>query len=516
MAQLDDTIAIGRDDAVGMLFDHYEVERTLGKGAMGVVYLARDLRIGRKVALKAMPRARSFDTPDAEQEFLSRFRREAELCGSLAHPNIITLYEVGWEGRRISFLAMEYVDGETLLSLLVREKRLALAPSLKIVDDVLQGLAYAHERHVVHRDIKPANILITKQGQAKIADFGVARYARTAARSRTLTNGGQLIGTPFYMSPELIAGRAAEPSSDLFSVGVVLFELLTGRRPFEGADLLDVLYNIVNAPTPDLIRLRPDLPPWAGAFVRRLLSKSPGDRYPSADAAIRELRRNLGQDAETNPLLVLQGQQAAANLAPEETPTTPIEVPYFPPPPAPPRTVPTSIGVAVIVTAAALLVGAGGLITRELAIAEGSAIGAPSPQDVVEREAMLHEAKVLFDAGMLEQSAAAYASYLEKYPWSGAARDGELAALRAIEKKKQEELAAAQERERDELVSKRSKRRPSAKLAASGETARERAATTADADALEVRAEAEAKTPWWRRIFRRPDPPPAGAKTETT
>ncbi len=502
---MDETIAIGRDEAVGMLFDHYEVERTLGRGAMGVVYLARDLRLGRKVALKAMPRTRSFDSADAEQDFLDRFRREAELCGSLAHPNIITLYEVGWEGRRISFLAMEYVDGESLLSLLVCEGRLPLAASLKIVDDLFQGLAYAHERHVVHRDIKPANILITRQGQAKIADFGVARWARTAARSRTLTNGGQLIGTPYYMAPELIAGRAAEPSSDLFSVGVVLFELLSGKRPFDGGDLLDVLYDIVNAPTPDLVRLRPDLPSWVGAFVRRLLAKSPSDRFPSADAAMRELRRNLGQDAETNPLLVLQARRGVHRLAPEETPTTPIELPDFSARARRAgRMVPTSIGVAVIVTAAALLIGAAGLIQRELARAEGSAVGAPSPGDVAEREAMLREARVLHDAGMYEKSADRYRSYLRSYPWSGAAREGERQALAALEKEKEERAAAAREEKREELVAQRPKKRVPARLASPGEGAVSDAARVSTPEPVP-----ETKPSFWRRIFRRPDPPPA-------
>ena len=140
---MDETIAIGRDDAVGMLFDQYEVEQTLGRGAMGVVYLARDLRIGRKVALKAMPRTRSFDTADAEHEFLSRFRREAELCGSLAHPNIITLYEVGWEGRRISFLAMEYVDGR-LLKDIIREGPVQADEAVRINEGVLTALEYSH------------------------------------------------------------------------------------------------------------------------------------------------------------------------------------------------------------------------------------------------------------------------------------------------------------------------------------------------------------------------------------
>ncbi|HEU5163640.1 MAG TPA: protein kinase [Thermoanaerobaculia bacterium] len=498
---MEETLAIARDESVGMLFDHYEVERTLGRGAMGVVYLARDLRIGRKVALKAMPKTRSFDSADAEQEFLNRFRREAELCGSLAHPNIITLFEVGWEGRRISFLAMEYVDGETLLSLLHREKKLDLAPSLKIVDDILHGLAYAHERHVVHRDVKPANILITRQGQAKIADFGVARYARTAARSRTLTNGGQLIGTPYYMSPELIAGRAAEPSSDLFSVGVVLFELLSGTRPFDGNDLLDVLYNIVNAPTPDLIRLRPDLPPWVGAFVRRLLAKAPGDRFPSADAAIRELRRNLGQAAETNPLLVLQGM-STPSLAPEETPTTPITAPDF-------RrrrrfevrrTVPTSIGIAIIVAASALLLGAVAFIQSELAESQPAAVEALTPQEIATREALLREARVLYDARMYDASAARYRAYLENYPWSDAAREGEMMALEALAKQKEEESARAQ-RQREELVRKRPAR-------STPQIATTEPPVSVDTVQPAPETKPEPKPSIWRRIFRRPDPPP--------
>ncbi|HSN67983.1 MAG TPA: protein kinase [Thermoanaerobaculia bacterium] len=500
---MEETLAIGRDESVGMLFDHYEVERTLGRGAMGVVYLARDLRIGRRVALKAMPRTRSFDSADAEQEFLDRFRREAELCGSLAHPNIITLYEVGWEGRRISFLAMEYVDGETLLSLLQREKTLDLAPSLKIVDDILHGLAYAHERHVVHRDVKPANILITRQGQAKIADFGVARYARTAARSRTLTNGGQLIGTPYYMSPELIAGRAAEPSSDLFSVGVVLFELLSGKRPFDGNDLLDVLYNIVNAPTPDLIRLRPDLPPWVGAFVRRLLAKAPGDRFPSADAAIRELRRNLGQAAETNPLLVLQGGMGSPSLAPEETPTTPITVPRFRGRPRfeARRMVPTSVGIAVIVAATALLLGSAAFIQNELARSHPAAIGALTPQQLATREAILREARALYDAGMYDASAARYRAYLDAYPWSDAAREGELTARAALEKQREEQAALA-ERQREELVRKRPARRAPPASASQ--------APAVDTALSAPAAPPEPKPSLWRRIFRRPDPPPGG------
>lgn len=435
----------------GLLFDHYQVERTLGRGAMGVVYLARDLRIGRKVAIKTLLRgSQTFESSQAEAEFLERFRREAELCGSLIHSNIITLYEVGWEGKRISYLAMEYVEGESLLSLLTRVGKLDLEPALKIVDDILQGLTYAHGRNVVHRDIKPANVLISVAGEAKLADFGVARYVRTA--NNTLTDAGKLIGTPYYMSPELISGRSVDGQSDLFSIGVMLYEMLTAAKPFEGNDLMDVLYNVVNAPPPDIQFVRPDLPRWVGGYLRRLLAKNPSDRFLSAAAASRELRRLLGvHQIAANPLLALGRRiPVISNLSPEDTPTTPIMLDesarlFLQ---RMKRTVRTSTGVVVIL---GLLVAFGGtvvLMQREVEAQEFAAAAAAPPAELMARAALMREARILLAAGKYEESLGLYRDYLSRYPWSDAARTGEREALAALEQGRQDSLQEVAEKER--------------------------------------------------------------------
>ena len=505
----------------GMLFDHYEVEKTLGRGAMGVVYLAKDLRIGRRVALKTVPRFnQAFDSDRDEQDFLERFRREAELCGSLIHRNIITLYEVGWEGRRISYLAMEYVDGESLLSMIAREGRLEPDAAFKITDDILNGLAWAHARHVIHRDIKPANILISIHGEAKIADFGVARYARSAGR--TLTDVGQLIGTPYYMAPELIAGKSVQSQSDLFSVGVVLFEMLTGKKPFEGPDLMDVLYNVVNTPAPDVQSLRPDVPRWVSGFVRRLIAKNPADRFLSAEAAMKELRRLMGvSPAASNPLLQAgRTIPVVSNLTPEETPTTPITLDYASRQRLVPlnRTVPTVLGLTVILIVIGVFGIAVGLIQREMRKVETNEVVLPIDHEA--REAMLREANILLEAGRYEDSLVRFRAYLTEYPFSETARAGEqqaLGALRAIE----EQLAAEQaekERKWQELQRQRATQRranrpqtritppePVAEVEPAGEVID--VAAEAGAEAATETAEPPRKS-FWSRIFKRPTPPP--------
>src|SRR5712692_4198108 len=182
---------------------HYEIIHLLGKGAMGWVYLARDRRIGRRVALKVIHLApNAFEDTTSANEFYRRLQREAEVCGSLLHPNIVTLYEVGYENDRLSYLAMEYVEGETLLELQRRSgAALTVDTVLTIAADVLRGLEYAHAKGIVHRDIKPANILIATDGTAKIADFGIAR-----PQGSSMTRAGSLMGTPNYMSPEQVIG----------------------------------------------------------------------------------------------------------------------------------------------------------------------------------------------------------------------------------------------------------------------------------------------------------------------
>ena len=271
-------------DAVKM-FGHYEVERVLGRGAMGTVYLARDTRIGRRVALKTVKvDSARFDDDSEANEFYLRLQREAELGGSLQHPNIVTLYEPGYEDGRIAWLATEYVDGEPLRDLIRRELRPPLQRVYEIAEDLLLGLAYAHSRDVIHRDIKPANILLTTAGDAKIADFGIAR-----ANNSTLTHAGSMLGTPSYMSPEQVRCGPVTPRSDLFAFGALLYELLTGMKAFGAPDIGAILRNVVEYMPPEPSTINPEIPAELDAVVMKLLAKQPADRFESAGEALEAL-----------------------------------------------------------------------------------------------------------------------------------------------------------------------------------------------------------------------------------
>ena len=246
-------------------YGEYVVESFLGKGSIGKVWLARHRRFGRRVALKTVHLEHKFEDEIDRDEFYKRLQREAELCGAMQHPNIVTLYDVGYDGELVSYLATEYVDGESLLARLRRTRPLPLNEAISIAADILRGLAYAHSKGIIHRDIKPANILLTADGQAKIADFGVARPLHSS-----LTATRSLVGTPNYMSPEQVKTTPVSTRSDLFSAGVVMYEMLTGLKPFAAPELsaLDVdtrtdvyslgvlLYELLTGATPLGAKLR--------------------------------------------------------------------------------------------------------------------------------------------------------------------------------------------------------------------------------------------------------------------
>ncbi len=267
----------------------YVIESVLGKGAMGVVYLARDPVIGRRVALKTLTIPE--DEEEAE-EFRQRFLREAQAAGILNHPGIVTVFDAGVDDETgLSFIAMEYIEGRSLREFLRAGHGFAYSEVSRIAAALAAALDYAHTKGVVHRDVKPANILFTPQGMVKIADFGVARL-----ESSNLTATGQFIGTPNYMSPEQVAGGVVDGRSDLFSLGVVLFELLTGQRPFPGHTLTEVAYKIVHEPARIPSQVRPGLPPAFNPIVLKLLEKDPDRRYTrGADVAraLEALRRVL-------------------------------------------------------------------------------------------------------------------------------------------------------------------------------------------------------------------------------
>ena len=260
----------------------YEVESVLGKGAMGVVYLARDPVIGRRVALKTL------SVPsDAEEagEFRARFLREAQAAGILNHPGIVTVFDAGVDDASgLSFIAMEYIEGRSLRDLLRSGHGFAYSEVARIGAALAAALDYAHSKGVVHRDIKPANVLFTLQGLVKITDFGVARL-----ESSNLTAAGQFIGTPNYMSPEQVEGGVVDGRSDLFSLGVVLFELLTGQRPFAGQSLTEVAYKIVHEPARIPSQMRPGVPSAFNPVVLKLLEKDPNRRYGRGSDVARAL-----------------------------------------------------------------------------------------------------------------------------------------------------------------------------------------------------------------------------------
>ena len=264
----------------------YEVVAELGKGAMGTVYKAHDPLLGRMVALKTISFANSGDTAEYE----ARFYQEAKATGTLNHPNIVTIYDVGKSGD-VPYLAMEHLEGSALREIMRRCGPLAAAHAVELAAQVADGLAYAHEHGVVHRDVKPANIMVVRGGLVKIADFGVARM-RSSGRGYDK----QVVGSPRYMSPEQVLRRRAEHRSDIFSLGVVLYETLTGAPPFSGADLNAIMFQIVNSEPPPPSASVAGLSAMVDLIVAKALAKAPEDRYQTARelaADLREARRRM-------------------------------------------------------------------------------------------------------------------------------------------------------------------------------------------------------------------------------
>jgi eukaryotic-like serine/threonine-protein kinase len=268
----------------------YQLEREIGRGAMGVVYLGRDTAINRMVAIKAIPLAAEFS--DAELvEARARFFREAETAGRLNHPNIVTIYDVG-EERGLAYIAMEYLKGRHLSDYAKSNNLLEPRKVLEIIGRTADALGFAHKQQVVHRDIKPANLMYDPSSDVlKITDFGIARLSG-AGSTRT----GIVLGTPSFMSPEQLEGRTVTGHSDLFSLGVSLFQLLTGQLPFTADSMTGLMQQIAEAPHPPLRAFRPDLPACVESVIDRALAKNPEARYDSGAqmaAALEECRSKI-------------------------------------------------------------------------------------------------------------------------------------------------------------------------------------------------------------------------------
>ena len=287
----------------------YRLDAVLGRGAMGVVYRAFDPLIERTLALKTVQRR--LGDPEQTRELLQRFRTEAQAAGRLMHPNIVAVHEYG-ESDDLAFIAMEFVDGQPL-SVLAGTQPCSLPQVLEWMRDLLAALAYAHAHGVIHRDIKPANLLVTRAGRIKVGDFGIARI-----ESSTLTQTGAMLGTPSYMSPEQFRGETIDGRSDLYSAGVLLYQLLTGQRPFSGTTAV-VMQQVLTL-TPALpSQLNPALPGALDAVVMRALEKAPEARYASAAdfmAALEAAAPGAGIDEDATVML------PPAYLPPQREPST--------------------------------------------------------------------------------------------------------------------------------------------------------------------------------------------------
>ncbi|MGZ8809992.1 MAG: protein kinase domain-containing protein [Thermoanaerobaculia bacterium] len=273
-----------------MKLGRYEVVRELGKGAMGIVYLAKDPLIGRLVALKTI-RPAAYSDDDETKEFQQRFIREAQAAGILNHPGIVTVHDIGLDDSTgISFISMEYVEGHNVKEILAQGRALSFDQIGDIVAQIADALDFAHSKGIVHRDVKPANIIILEGNRAKITDFGIAKIASGVAN---LTSTGQFLGTPNYMAPEQIKGAPVDGRTDIFSLGICLYECLTRRKPFGGESLTSISYKIVHEPFPPLHEINPQIPEGYSEVVAFCLAKDPARRYQRAKDLATALRAVL-------------------------------------------------------------------------------------------------------------------------------------------------------------------------------------------------------------------------------
>jgi serine/threonine protein kinase len=290
----------------------YEILAELGQGSMGVVYKARDPALDRVVAIKTI----NLNLPKDElAEYEARFYQEARAAGGLNHPNIVTIYDIG-KSERVAYMAMEFLEGEELRAILSAGQPLPVIQAMDVASQVAEGLNYAHERHIVHRDIKPSNIMVVRDGLVKITDFGIARMRTNEVKTMT----GMILGSPKYMSPEQVAGKRADHRSDLFSLGVVLYEMLTGQAPFQADSIHGIMYQILNSTAPAPSLRDSELPEIVDLIVAKALTKSVEERYQSA----KDLATDLQDSKE-----MLQGRAAGPAKFSTEKPG---------PPPAPTAT----------------------------------------------------------------------------------------------------------------------------------------------------------------------------------
>jgi len=331
--------------------DKYQIERVLGEGAMGVVYRALDPKIGRIVAIKTIHKHLLEDK--IGEELRSRFSHEVRAVGKLTHPNIVAIYETDeyYESENaavpIPYFVMEFVAGQELDFYLKEDARFPLEKVLDIVRQMLSAFDYTHKLGIVHRDIKPANVFLTDDGEVKIADFGIARIENS-----NLTQAGSVMGTPNYMSPEQCTGQSMDHRSDLFSIGIVFYELLTGEKPFNGNSMHAVMHKIVSTEPEKPSDLNPAVPKALDQVISRALSKSPSMRFQSADefrkAIEAAMKSPTGELDSTVPITAAQQPSAAATVVINQPPE--------------PKPAVSSVAAALVASVAAIALAGGGYL----------------------------------------------------------------------------------------------------------------------------------------------------------
>jgi beta-lactam-binding protein with PASTA domain/tRNA A-37 threonylcarbamoyl transferase component Bud32 len=307
-----------------LLGGRYELDGVVGRGGMAEVYRARDIRLDRIVAVKTLR-----DDLARDQTFQARFRREAQSAASLNHPSIVAVYDTGEDmvgPVPVPYIVMEYVDGRTLRDLLRDDRRLLPERALEIVDGVLRALDYSHRNGIVHRDIKPGNVMLTRTGDVKVMDFGIARALSDS--QVTMTQTAQVIGTAQYLSPEQARGERVDARSDLYSTGCLLYELLTGRPPFSGDSPVAIAYQHVRENPVPPSQVDPEIPRWADAIVLKAMAKSPSDRYQSAAEMRADIQRAMSGMPVSAP---------ATEMTMVAPPTSAIPGYQYGPPEEPPR-----------------------------------------------------------------------------------------------------------------------------------------------------------------------------------
>jgi eukaryotic-like serine/threonine-protein kinase len=375
-------------DTIRTLGDRYEIESALGHGGMATVYRGRDRVLGRPVAIKVLAERYSGD-----EKFVTRFRREARAAAGLNHTNIVSVFDTGdTDGRH--YIVMEMVEGETLADLLRREGPLSPDRAARIAGTVARALEAAHEKGLIHRDVKPGNVMLTRDGDVKVMDFGIAR----AATDDTLTQTGMVLGTASYLSPEQSRGEPVNHRSDVYSLGCVLYEMLTGRPPFEGGTPVGVAYKHVHERPDPPSSVNPAVPPEVEAVVMRALEKDPDARYPSADA-FREALTSTVASESTEPLV----ESTAVLPRSDAAPTQPLS--HRRPPR---RWVAAAVLAALVLIAGTLAVVLAGDEGRDQPRdRRGGATGStPSPASLVEEAYLSLNALVDENAALLPPDAA--------------------------------------------------------------------------------------------------------------